>query len=149
MEMRPLTPQLLRARTVAIYERVFAERGPVEDVIFERIVCDDCGAVVNFLRDGHPIGWTTDGDAGSGWRDLCKQCSATSVYREIGEPRVRAFGEWDAPITDDAEWIDAPTDLACMFCRRRFEAGDNGAILPTGFATHRDCILRAILGGSA
>jgi hypothetical protein len=75
--------------------------------------------------------------------------TATSVYREAGEPRVRAFGEWDAPITDDAEWIDAPTDLACMFCRRRFGAGDNGAILPTGFATHRDCILRAILGGSA
>jgi hypothetical protein len=72
-----------------------------------------------------------------------------TTYREAGEPRVRAFGEWDAPITDDAEWIDAPTDLACMFCRRRFGAGDNGAILPTGFATHRDCILRAILGGSA
>jgi hypothetical protein len=45
-------------------------------------------------------------------------------------PPVRAFGEWDAPMTDGAEWIDVPTGLACMFCRRHFEAGDNGAIMP-------------------
>jgi hypothetical protein len=70
-----LTPQLLRARIVAIYERVAAEHGPLEDVIFERIACDNCGAVVNLLRDGHPVGWTTDGDAESGWRDLCETCS--------------------------------------------------------------------------
>jgi hypothetical protein len=60
---------------------------------------------------------------------------------------VRAFGVWDAPITDDAEWIDVPTELSCMHCRERFEAGDNGAIMPTGFAAHRECHLRAVLGG--
>jgi hypothetical protein len=62
-------------------------------------------------------------------------------------PPVRAFGEWDAPMTDGAEWIDVPTGLAGMFCRRQFEAGDNGAIMPAGFSQHRECVLRAVLGG--
>lgn len=60
--------------------------------------------------------------------------------------RVRAFGVWDAPITDEAEWIEVPTDLTCWSCEQRFEPGDSGAIMPNGFATHRDCLLRAILG---
>src|SRR4051812_9531814 len=60
---------------------------------------------------------------------------------------VRAFGVWDAPMTDGAEWIDVPTELACMFCRSFFEAGDNGAIMPTGFGQHRECSLRGVWGG--
>jgi hypothetical protein len=60
---------------------------------------------------------------------------------------VWAFGTWDAPMTDDAEWIDVPTDLSCMFCRQRFEPGANGAVMPTGFAQHRECSLRAVWGG--
>lgn len=59
---------------------------------------------------------------------------------------VQAFGEWDAPITDEAEWIEAPTDLVCWSCEQHFKPGDSGAIMPTGFATHRDCLLEAVLG---
>ena len=70
-----LTPELLRARTVAIFMRVSAEHGPVEEVIFERVMCDGCGHVVNMLRDGYPVGWTTEGDLNEGWRDLCGRCS--------------------------------------------------------------------------
>jgi hypothetical protein len=61
--------------------------------------------------------------------------------------RPAAFGEWDAPVTDGAEWIDVPTHETCMHCRLSFEAGDNGAIMPTGYAQHRECALRSVLGG--
>ena len=60
---------------------------------------------------------------------------------------VRAFGAWDAPVTDGAEWIDVPLGDHCMYCRDRFEAGDNGAIFPTGYAAHRECQLRSVMGG--
>lgn len=62
-------------------------------------------------------------------------------------PPVRAFGEWDAPITDDAEWIDVPTGLVCVHCGEPFAEGDNGAIMPTGFAEHRECGYRGVMGG--
>lgn len=62
-------------------------------------------------------------------------------------PPTRAFGTWDAPATDDAEWIDVPTELSCMHCQERFKEGDNGAVTPTGFAQHRECSLRSVMGG--
>jgi len=62
-------------------------------------------------------------------------------------PPVRAFGTWDAPVTDDAEWIDVPLDLSCMYCRQRFMLWDSGAVMPNGFAQHRECSLRSVLGG--
>lgn len=63
-------------------------------------------------------------------------------------PPVRAFGEWDAPMTDDAEWLDeVPPGLTCMTCREPIRQGENGAIMPTGFATHRECSLRGAMGG--
>jgi hypothetical protein len=63
-------------------------------------------------------------------------------------PPVRAFGVWDAPMTDDAEWLDAPPlNLACMYCLEHFRPGDSGAIMSTGFAQHRECGLRSVWGG--
>lgn len=62
-------------------------------------------------------------------------------------PPVQAFGVWDAPITDDAEWIEAPVGQLCMHCQTAFAEGDNGAIMPTGFGQHRECSLRSVLGG--
>jgi hypothetical protein len=66
-----------------------------------------------------------------------------------GEPRVRAFGEWDAPMTDDAEWIDAPVGAVCMYCAETIADGDNGAVMPTGFVQHRECSLRGVWAASA
>lgn len=61
---------------------------------------------------------------------------------------VRAFGTWDAPMTDDAVWLDTvPPGLVCMSCEEAIVEGENGAIMPTGFATHRECALRSALGG--
>lgn len=60
---------------------------------------------------------------------------------------VRAFGVWDAPMTDDAEWIDPPIGERCMYCREAIEADDNGAIMPNGFVQHRECSLRSVWGG--
>ena len=60
---------------------------------------------------------------------------------------VRAFGTWDAPITDGAVWIAVPTEVSCMYCRREFVEGDNGAIMPHGFTQHRECSLRSVMGG--
>lgn len=63
-------------------------------------------------------------------------------------PPVRAFGEWDAPITDGAEWLDeVPKGLFCMGCQELIVQGENGAIMPTGFAQHRECGLRMVMGG--
>lgn len=64
-----------------------------------------------------------------------------------GFPPVRAFGEWDAPMTDDAEWIAVPVGAMCMFCRDPVQEGDNGAIMPNGFVQHRECALRTAMGG--
>jgi hypothetical protein len=50
-----LTPILLRARLSAIFERVAAEHGPVEDVVWELIRCDRCGRIHHLVFDG----WTT------------------------------------------------------------------------------------------
>jgi hypothetical protein len=60
---------------------------------------------------------------------------------------VQAFGEWDAPVTDDAVWIDAPTNERCVYCHDAIEADDSGAIMPNGFVQHRECSLRSALGG--
>lgn len=68
--------------------------------------------------------------------------------RDVVIPPVRAFGEWDAPITDDAEWLDeVPEGLVCMSCEEPIIQGENGAIMSTGFAVHRECSLRAVMGG--
>jgi hypothetical protein len=69
----------------------------------------------------------------------------SDYYDEL--PPVRAFGEWDAPVTDDAEWIAVPLEFSCMYCQEPFEEGDNGCIYPTGYAAHRECQLRAVWGG--
>jgi hypothetical protein len=61
--------------------------------------------------------------------------------------KIRAFGSWSAPITDEAEWIDTPTELACMCCTERFTEGDAGCIYVTGLAVHRECSLRSVYGG--
>jgi hypothetical protein len=63
------------------------------------------------------------------------------------EAPVRVFGTWDAPVTDDAKRIDVPVARLCMHCRETFRDGDNGAIMPNGFAQHRECALRVALGG--
>lgn len=63
------------------------------------------------------------------------------------EPPARVFGEWDAPITEDGVPIAVPVDRICMNCRERFQPGDNGAIMPNGFAQHRECGLRSVMGG--
>lgn len=62
-------------------------------------------------------------------------------------PRVRAFGEWDAPATDGAEWIPVPTDRSCVYCGEQFREGDGGAIMEWGGAQHKECSLRAVMGG--
>jgi ribosomal protein L24E len=62
-------------------------------------------------------------------------------------PPVRAFGEWDAPVTDEAEWIDTPVGATCMYCGESIQNGDNGAIMPNGYVQHRECSLRSVWGG--
>jgi hypothetical protein len=57
------------------------------------------------------------------------------------------FGEWDAPATDDAVPVGVPLHLTCMTCQQNFALGDNGAVWPTGYAQHRECSLRSVLGG--
>lgn len=61
--------------------------------------------------------------------------------------QVQAFGAWDAPATDGAQWVPVPLDAVCVHCREHFQPGDNGAIFPNGFAQHRECSLRSVMGG--
>jgi len=66
---------------------------------------------------------------------------------DLDDPPVHAFGIWDAPATDGAIWIDVPTHLSCMHCRRDFIPGDNGLVNAGGWGQHRECSLRAVMGG--
>ena len=50
-------------------------------------------------------------------------------------------------MTDGAEWVPVPLGTFCMNCHEQFRAGDNGAIMPTGYAQHRECSLRSVMGG--
>lgn len=64
------------------------------------------------------------------------------------EPRMEYFGEkWDAPVTDDADQIDAPVGEKCMSCREPVAEGDQGLRYPTGYVSHKECGLRSALGG--
>lgn len=66
----------------------------------------------------------------------------------VPDLRGQVFGTWDAPATDDDDPIDVPTDRQCMHCQRFFEEGDNGRLDPyNGYAYHRECHLRGVLGG--
>jgi len=66
-----------------------------------------------------------------------------------------AFGEpWDAPIVDEATWIDTPADATCYDCAEAVEPGDRGFARPLiradGTAeigyVHAECELRSIVG---
>lgn len=73
-----LTPALMRARVEILTrrnEQVGMDLGPADRVeTIQRAICDRCRTVVD-LRDGHPEGWTTDGDFTRGFVDLCRSCS--------------------------------------------------------------------------
>jgi hypothetical protein len=71
---RPLTSDLLRERTSRLFDRVIAEHGAAEGIVFEKVRCDRCGTIQNLLL-GPPVGWTTDGDFDQGFTDLCRGCS--------------------------------------------------------------------------
>jgi hypothetical protein len=70
----PLTAELLAKRMTVLFTRLLAEGGPADDVLFEVLRCDGCERTVNLLLDGHPAGWSTEGDFTRGWRDLCEDC---------------------------------------------------------------------------
>jgi hypothetical protein len=82
--MRPLEPDLLYARTLALQGLAEQAAGPIEDHLFERLMCDGCGLVVD-LRDQFPAGWSTAGSLKLGWTDLCPTCTrgrdATDTHR--------------------------------------------------------------------
>lgn len=72
--MTALTVELVRARTVELFSRTIEAGGSIEEIIFERLVCDGCGRELNLLAED-PIGWTTRGDFERGFTDLCRSCS--------------------------------------------------------------------------
>ena len=57
------------------------------------------------------------------------------------------FGEWDAPVTDDATPIDTPVGDPCVWCMEKIQPGDDGGIDFGGHAVHKECSLRNVLGG--
>lgn len=59
----------------------------------------------------------------------------------------QVFGEWDAPVTDHDERIDAPVGNLCMRCEDAIADGDNGRVSVTGRTEHRECSLRGVMGG--
>jgi hypothetical protein len=60
---------------------------------------------------------------------------------------VLVFGTWDSPFTDGATPIDVPTHLSCMYCHEPFVDGDDGAVQTNGWAQHKECALRSVMGG--
>ena len=61
-------------------------------------------------------------------------------------PQSFVFGDWDAPITDDATEIPVPTTMYCVYCNEQFVEGDNGGII-SGWPQHRECGFRMVMGG--
>lgn len=64
---------------------------------------------------------------------------------------LRYFGEiWEAGMFDGDEpheQIDVPTDLTCMTCQEHFAEGDQGTVNLGGWAQHKECGLRSVMGG--
>lgn len=57
------------------------------------------------------------------------------------------FGDWDAPITDGLHRAGrVPAGLRCMHCSETIRPFDSGAVVG-GMPQHRECSLRAVLGG--
>lgn len=72
--------------------------------------------------------------------------------------RVQYFGDrWDAPMLDDAVQVATPVGEPCLYCREPIVAGEQGAMVVHIYAAHaaairpahRECHLRAVLGGIA
>lgn len=60
---------------------------------------------------------------------------------------LRYFGEdWGAPVLEGAERIDLP-DMRCGLCNEQFKQGDDGVVMVTGLAAHKECWLRSTVGG--
>src|SRR5262245_22762969 len=71
----------------------------------------------------------------------------TMNFDDLPIPPSYGFGVWDAPMTDDATWLDAPPPgLACLYCGEAFKPDDNGGII-CGTPQHRECGLRVVMGG--
>jgi len=64
-------------RLVVLAYTVDDEHGPIDELLFMSLLCDDCRTVVR-LEDGFDVlaGWTTRGDLEGGWTDWCPVCSA-------------------------------------------------------------------------
>lgn len=75
-DVLPLTAELMAKRLVVLAYTVDDEHGPIEEMLFMSLLCDDCRRVVR-LDEGFAVlaGWTTQGDLEGGWTDWCPVCS--------------------------------------------------------------------------
>ena len=92
--MRPLEPYLLNARALMLHALAAHAAGPVEEILFERLMCDGCDLIVD-LTQRFPSGWTTCGTLELGWTDLCPSCTrgedgadTESVGRAVARARM-------------------------------------------------------------
>jgi hypothetical protein len=57
------------------------------------------------------------------------------------------FGEWDAPMTDNLLYVDAPIGEECIWCNELIQEGQAGGTYASGQVTHKECSLRTVMGG--
>jgi len=58
------------------------------------------------------------------------------------------WGEWDSPATDHLSAITTPVGFQCRYCGFAISKDDAGGAVTLGMGVHhRECALRAVLGG--
>lgn len=58
------------------------------------------------------------------------------------------WGTWDAPATDHLPVIETPVGVPCTYCRELIAVHDKGGAVTRGMGPHhRECALRAVMGG--
>jgi len=74
---------------------------------------------------------------------------STLGWQEATDPDLQGqvFGVWDAPVTGHDVPITTPVGNVCVWCEEAIRPGDNGRISPVGHTLHRECQVRAVLGG--
>jgi hypothetical protein len=75
--MIPLTPELAVKRHGALMDTLDDRHGPIEEVLFQIVRCDGCGATVDLcVLEPDLRGWMTAGDLTDGFEDWCPACAA-------------------------------------------------------------------------
>lgn len=72
----PLTAELAVKRMAALSYILDDRHGPIEEILFQIVRCDECGATADLCTlEPDVTGWVTTGNVIDGFKDLCPACA--------------------------------------------------------------------------